>query len=90
MTSHGEPVNREAKRAFESSYKDVEQPTGIYKHPVGDLNLQEPIGGQAGCQHHPVDIVMGRPGFGLPALGLKPELLNCLTQTRVIAQGIKQ
>jgi hypothetical protein len=62
----------------------------VMEHLVGDSNLQEPIGGQAGCQHHPVDIKMGRPGFRFPALRLKPEILDCFTQIRVFAQSLQQ
>ncbi len=40
-----------------------------------NLKFQKAIRGQAGCQHHPIDITMRYPAASFPVCTLKPERL---------------
>jgi hypothetical protein len=45
------------------------------------LQFQVAVRGQAGCQHHTVNILMLRPAFSPSVFGIKPKFLDSFTQT---------
>ncbi len=44
----------------------------------GALNCQVAVWGQAGCQHHRIDVAMLCPAFGFLVCPLKPKSLYCV------------